>query len=151
MLSRKWDLRFLQLAAELAKWSKDPSTKVGCVIFDNDKTQLSSGFNGFARGVKDDEARYNHRDTKYKMIVHAEANAIATAARKGHRLLGANLYTTNFPCSQCCALIIQAGIERVICYDPTEDYKSRWLEDIKLSTCMMSEAGVVYKTYPWPE
>lgn len=44
---------------------------------------------------------------------HAEANAIAFAARKGISTEKAELYTTVSPCLACAKLIINAGIERV--------------------------------------
>jgi dCMP deaminase len=44
---------------------------------------------------------------------HAEANAIAFAARKGIATEGATLYTTVSPCLACAKLIINAGISEV--------------------------------------
>jgi len=49
----KWSNRFLQLAALVATWSKDPSTQVGSVIADDKNRVLSVGFNGFPRKVLD--------------------------------------------------------------------------------------------------
>lgn len=45
--------------------------------------------------------------------VHAEANAIAFAAKHGVATAGAHLYTTLGPCVPCAQLIINAGIMRV--------------------------------------
>ena len=50
-----WDRKFIEMAVLVSSWSKDPSTKVGCVIADSDHAQLSEGFNGFPRGIADDE------------------------------------------------------------------------------------------------
>ena len=36
-MSAKWDHRFLDLATHIASWSKDPSTKVGCVVVGSDR------------------------------------------------------------------------------------------------------------------
>ena len=49
----KWDMRFLELAALVATWSKDPSTQVGAVIVDSAKRIVSVGFNGAPRGVQE--------------------------------------------------------------------------------------------------
>ena len=49
----KWDERYLALAAEIATWSKDPSTQVGAVTVGSKKEVLSQGFNGFPRGIND--------------------------------------------------------------------------------------------------
>ena len=45
----KWHRRFLRLAAEIAEFSKDPSTKVGCILV-RDRRIISTGYNGFPRG-----------------------------------------------------------------------------------------------------
>src|SRR3990172_2103187 len=75
-----WDSRFLRLAEFVAQWSKDPNTKVGAVIVDGTHRIVSLGFNGFPRGVDDDE-RLRNRELKLKLMVHAEMNAILFAGR----------------------------------------------------------------------
>jgi dCMP deaminase len=55
--------------------------------------------------------------------VHAEANALAQAARTGAKVEGGTLYTTASPCYDCLKLIINAGIIRVVC---KEFYASRY-------------------------
>jgi dCMP deaminase len=136
MLS-KWDLRYLDLAKYVSCWSKDPSTKVGAVIVDQYNSIVSLGFNGFPRGVFDSEERLDNRELKYKMVVHAEVNALAFAQRDVH---GCTLYTTPFmPCSVCTGQIIQRGITRVVTY---LDNNPRWVESFKLSRIMFEEAGV---------
>lgn len=137
MIDRKWDRRFLELAAHVAGWSKDPSTKVGAVIVRPDRTIVSLGFNGFPRGVQDLDERYAERQTKYSLIVHGELNAILTAREPLH---GTTLYTWPFcPCSDCAKLVIQAGVKRVVA--PVSD-NSRWVESFKLTMLMFQEAGV---------
>lgn len=108
----KWDRRFLDMAAFVATWSKDPSTQVGAVIVRPDRTIASVGYNGFPRGVSDDDARYADRSLKYPMIVHAEMNAILSAKEP---LLGYAIYVTPLaPCATCAGAIIQSGIKRVV-------------------------------------
>ena len=63
-MSDKWDRRFLDLAAHIATWSKDPSTKVGCVVVGSDREIRSTGFNGFPRGISDDADRLQDRSKK---------------------------------------------------------------------------------------
>lgn len=140
----KWYKRFLENAQLIATWSKYPGHKVGCVIFDDDKNQLSGGFNGFPRGIADDD-RLAKRDEAIQMVVHAEANAIAAGARNGHRLLGSNLYCTHRPCPQCAALIIQAGIKRVVTVWGQNELSSSgvdWSTVFDIGTGMLMEAGV---------
>jgi len=61
-MSDKWDERFLDLATHISGWSKDPSTKVGCVVVGEDREIRSTGFNGFPRGISDDNDRLTDRD-----------------------------------------------------------------------------------------
>lgn len=48
-----WNSYFIEMAMLVAKKSKDPSTKVGCVIVGPDNEIRSTGFNGFPRGVQE--------------------------------------------------------------------------------------------------
>lgn len=146
-----WDQKFLQAAQLIATWSKDPNHKVGCVIVDDDHNQLSGGYNGFPRGVKDDDrlnAASSLLDTKLRIIVHAEANAVAAAARNGHSLKGGTAYITSAPCCQCASLLIQAGVKRVVIPDSTLDPNSKWAQDMCMAITTLQEAEVQYNTYP---
>lgn len=135
-----WDKRFLQLAEQIASWSKDPSTKVGAVIVDPLNRIVSTGYNGFARNVDDSEERYNNRDLKYKLVIHAEANALLFAQRN---LSNCTIYVHPFmPCSSCANLIIQSGIMRVVSLKLTKEKEDRWKESFDLSTSLFKEAGV---------
>jgi dCMP deaminase len=141
--------KLISIAECIAQLSKDPSTKVGAIVFDDDSNILSTGFNGIPRGVSDNEYRYNHRETKYKFVCHAEANAIAQAARVGARLLNSNMIVTSmYPCSNCAKLIIQSGIKKVYVPTPTNSpVEQRWREDIEITTIMFHEAGVTLEEY----
>jgi dCMP deaminase len=131
-----WDLRFLRLAKEISTWSKDPSTRVGAVITNNRNQILSLGFNGFPRGVNDDD-RLNDRDTKLKMVVHAEANALLNASCS---LRDSVAYIYPFmPCSNCAGLLIQAGVKRVV---SIMNDNPRWQESFKLTRRMFVETDV---------
>lgn len=135
-----WDSRFLALAEHIGSWSKDPSTQVGCVIVRPDRTIASVGYNGLPRHVHDSPTRLNDRVTKYAMVVHAEPNAIL-AARE--HLNGFTAYTYPFPpCSNCAAILIQAGIRRVVAPDATAELRARWGASLDLAEEMLSEAAV---------
>lgn len=142
-MTNKWDKRFLELASLVGSWSKDPSTKVGAVIVDQDNRVVSVGFNGFAKGVEDTPERYNDRELKYKLVIHAEENALLHA---NVPLQGATLYCFPFvPCASCASKIIQSGIKRVVA---TDDMPARWYDSFKLSLDIFSEAGVEVTIYP---
>ena len=87
-----WDEMFILQAALIAQKSKDPSTKVGCVIVGDDNAILSMGFNGFPRGVDEHNSARWKRPEKYNWVEHAERNAIYNAARHGINLFGARAY-----------------------------------------------------------
>lgn len=129
----------VDMAKHVSKLSKDPSTKVGAVIFDEKRRLVSAGYNGFARGVQDTPARLHDRDTKLKLTLHAEKNAILFATAP---LNGCTLVVTHPCCAQCAAQTIQAGIKHVIWPKPSRDFLSRWADDYAYSLAQFGEAGV---------
>lgn len=141
----KWDLRFIQVAELVSTWSKDVSTKVGCVVVEPEKRVIrSTGYNGFARGVSDD-ARIENRELKYQLIVHAEENAILNAALSRVSLEGCVLYCTWPPCVRCARMIIQTGITGVAF--PAREIPERWKADFELARNMLLEVGFGAPTY----
>ena len=140
----KWDKRFLELAKQIASWSKDPSTQVGCVVVGPDREIRSTGFNGLPRGIEDSEDRLNNREIKYPMICHAEENAIMHAARIGISLKDCTAYVTWPPCTRCARSLIQAGVSEII-YPKGIDIPNRWIQDFDLSLKMFKEAAVKTK------
>lgn len=134
---QKWALRMLRLADHVAQWSKDPSTKVGAVIADSEMRIISLGYNGFPRTVLDSIARYENRELKHKMVVHAEANAILNARTN---VTTCTLYTTMFPCTECTKLIIQSGIMQI--YYMNILTHAPWGEDVNIAQSMLSESFV---------
>lgn len=142
-MTSKWDNRFLDLAYFISKWSKDPSTKVGAVIVDNDRRIVSTGYNGFPIGVGDAAELYANRDYKYEHVVHGEMNAILFARRD---LNYHTLYTVPFmPCSRCAAMIIQSGIMRVVA--PYSN-NPRWKESFDRTIKLFTEGGVQLDIIP---
>ncbi|MFL2967852.1 MAG: deoxycytidylate deaminase [Candidatus Poseidoniaceae archaeon] len=144
-MTSKWDIRFIELARHISGWSKDPSTKVGCVVVGEDREIRSTGFNGFPRGIDDDPERLADREKKYPLICHAEENAIMHAARIGVSLKDSTAYVTWPPCSRCARSLIQAGIREVV-YSSSEEIPERWIEDFEISTGMLAEANVLVRS-----
>jgi dCMP deaminase len=140
-----WDKRFLKLAKHISKWSKDPSTQVGCVVVGPDRELRSTGFNGLPRGIEDNEQRLNNREIKYPLICHAEENAIMHAARIGISLKDCTAYVTWPPCTRCARSLIQAGISTIV-YPKDIEIPDRWMEDFNLSLNMLKEANISLKT-----
>lgn len=137
-----WDLWFLGLAEYTASASKDPSTKVGSVIADSKRRIISLGYNGLPAGIEDTDERLLNRDLKYKLIVHAERNALLFSNSK---VENCTIYTWPFmPCSSCASLIIQSGINRVV---SLKSDNPRWVEDFTLSCHLFKEASVEVVLY----
>lgn len=135
-----WDRRFLGLAKYVAAWSKDPSTKVGCVLVDSAHRILSLGFNGLPAGVSDSETRLQDRAVKLRLTMHAEENAILFARAS---VVGATCYTWPLPpCAHCAAVLIQSGIARVLAPQADAVLAQRWGVDLALSAEVLREAGV---------
>jgi dCMP deaminase len=119
-----WDEYFLELANAAAKRATCDRGRSGCVIV-RDKQVLVTGYVGSPKGLPhcDDVGhlmkKVVHDDgsvTQHCMrTVHAEQNAICQAARRGIALVGGTLYCRMTPCRTCAMLIINCGIERVVC------------------------------------
>ncbi|MCM8921943.1 MAG: dCMP deaminase family protein [Candidatus Thiodiazotropha sp. (ex Lucinoma annulata)] len=143
----KWDTRFLGLAAYISSWSKDPSSQVGAVITDGNRI-VSLGYNGFAAGVEDKQERLGDRDCKLNLTIHAEENAMIFAKRD---LSDCTVYVTHPPCPRCASKLIQEEVGRIVYIAPSEDFLSRWSDDLKLSSEMYREAGVEITSYAMEE
>lgn len=135
----RWDSFFLDLAEFYSSRSKDPSTKCGAIIARGNR-QISQGFNGFPMLVDDAAERYQNRELKLQMILHAEVNAILFSKVD---LTGATIYTWPFPpCCRCAAVIIQSGIARIMAPTPSGVLQARWMEELEIAKLMYSDAGV---------
>jgi dCMP deaminase len=137
----KWDLRFLELAAFIGSWSKDRSAKTGCAFVGSDLLIRSTGFNGFVRGVDDDQAHRHERPAKYSWTEHAERNAIYNASRLGVSLVGTTCYVNWFPCVDCARAIIQVGARRLVGLEPDAN-DTKWGADFEFATAMFREVGL---------
>lgn len=118
-----WDVYFLALAKLAASRDTCLSRPSGCVIV-KDKQILSTGYVGSMPGVTHciDEGRCYRRSIgaadagKYDFCrsIHAEANAVALAAKAGVSLDGGTAYMTLFPCYTCTKLLVRAGIKEIV-------------------------------------
>ena len=125
------DEYYLDIAASVAKRSTCLRRRYGAVIVNNDEI-IATGYNGSPRGEKNccdtgecwREAHHIPHGEQYEkcVSVHAEMNAIISAARKD--MVGGTLYLMGFddsnpifhavPCTICRRLIKNAGIKRVV-------------------------------------
>lgn len=144
-LKHKWNHRYLQLAHEIASWSKDPSKKIGAIAVGSKGQVLAQGYNGFPRGISHSSKRLNDRELKYKYVVHAEMNLIYNASYNGTSLDGSTVYVTGLPvCSECAKGLIQVGVRQVI-MPVQEDTPETWKKSFELSKELFEEAGVAWQ------
>lgn len=135
-----WDEYFMGIAVLSAMRSKDPNTKVGACIVDDDHKVVSIGYNGMPMGLPEEELSWNKGeglDSKYLYVCHAEFNAILNT-RNGSSVKGGTLYVTLFPCNECAKAVIQTGIKEVVYLD--NKYESTI--GIQASKKMLELAGV---------
>lgn len=107
------DQMCMEWALSAARRSTCMRNQVGAVIV-MDGRPLSIGYNGAPPGRPHCNPETCNDQNPCDTTVHAEANAIAWAARKGVAIEGADLYLTLSPCLSCAKLILAAGIRRVI-------------------------------------
>lgn len=139
--SDHWERYFFSLARQASLMSRDPSTKTGAVIVRPDRSIVSSGFNGFPRGTRDDPELYLDREQKYRRVVHAEMNAILLSRQD---LAGCLLYTWPFlTCERCAVHVIQTGIRAVFAPTASTEQNSRWGESFEGARQLYREAGIV--------
>lgn len=156
-MNDKWNEHFIRLAMQHSSLSKDPNTRVGSVIVGPDREVVSTGFNGFPRGIEDTSERLNDRDTKLGLVVHAEMNAIINAARIGVSVKDCTLYLAATdksgavwggpPCTRCTVHVIQAGIRRIVA-PPLKATPSRWHADLTAAQSLLIEAGIEFVEMP---
>ena len=123
-LRPSWDEYFMEMANTVSKRATCDRGKSGCVIV-RDRQLLVSGYVGSPAGfphcdeVGHQMKKVTHEDgitTDHCMrTIHAEQNAICQAAKLGISIAGATIYTRMTPCRTCAMLIINCGIERVVC------------------------------------
>ncbi len=106
------------------KRSPCPGGATGCAIVSSDWRVLALGYNGPPHGWADDLSSCKRDDLElasgigYEVCpcVHAEANALAHAARHGVATDGAIALCTRRPCCACAKSLVQAGVRRVAFY-----------------------------------
>lgn len=129
----------MSVAQTVSIKSKDSSTKVGCVIVDEDNRIVSTGYNGFVAGCNEDMMT-QERPMKYHLVIHAELNAIMFARKN---LKGHTLYTTHAPCASCLKHALQAGIRNIYYYDSSIMKRTSYEENEAVSRLIASTGATV--------
>lgn len=128
------DSTYMAFAEAIAKESKCISHKVGCVLVDPEGRVVAHGYNGTPSGQEHccdyhtekfghivyvgdklcTQQRTAHREWSLANEIHAEANAVAYAARSGRAVEGSVAYCTLSPCTDCQKLLVAAGVKKVV-------------------------------------
>lgn len=108
---REWDEYFMKIAETVALKSKDPSSKMGCVIVDKNKRVVSLGYNGLIQGADESKLTLSERPMKYYFVTHSEMNAVLFAHQD---LTGCTIYNRVATCDNCLKYCLQAGIKRFV-------------------------------------
>lgn len=117
-----WDEYFLDIATVVGSRSTCPRRHVGAVLV-RSRQILATGYNGSVRGQPHCDtdgcqlAEVNGRQSCTR-TVHAEVNAVLSAAKHGMITQAATLYCTTAPCLNCFKALAQAGVWTVVYRDP---------------------------------
>jgi dCMP deaminase len=136
-------LKFLKEANYKANlFSKDPKRKVGAIILEKDTfIQLSCGYNGLPRGLKETKKRWNKNNKSY-YVIHAEQNAIIHAAKTNININDSILVCNRFPCHNCALSLVQAGIKTVITIDPKNNISKNWERSFEVTEEIFKELNI---------
>ena len=144
MIKRDKALKFLKEANFKAKlFSKDTKRKVGCIILEDESLiQLSSGYNGLPRKLKETKKRWLKENKEY-YVINAETNAIIQASRTNTNIKNSIMVCNRFPCHNCCMNLIQAGIKLLITVEPEwNNLSKKWKKSFFASKEMLDELKI---------
>ena len=137
-----WDEYFMEMAELTAKRATCSRRQVGAVIT-RDNRAVATGYNGAPRGQAHCEEKGGCLRQKLGVpsgqrhelcrALHAEQNAIISAASMGNAIEGGTIYITHQPCVICAKMIVNAGIKRIVVREGYPD---------ELSMEILDEAGL---------
>jgi dCMP deaminase len=117
---KTWPAYFIAIAHAASSRATCDRKHVGCVIT-RDNRILVTGYNGSIPGAPHcDEVGHDMKDGHCVRTVHAEANAVAQAARYGVSLAETTAYINTFPCWACFKMLASAGVSCIVFDD---DYR----------------------------
>jgi|SRR5689334_4387283 len=109
-----WDEYFTKMLSVVSERATCDRGRAACVVT-RDRQVLATGYVGSPAGFPHcDDAGHLIEDGHCVRTVHAEQNALASAARRGIALDGTTWYTTLVPCHVCAMLMVTAGAQRVV-------------------------------------
>lgn len=157
-LAERYDLPILIHLCEKAALSPDMSSQNAACLVDPiiAATMILPHVNCMPRGLTDRPELWE-RPGKYDRVVHAETGALMEAARAGIPTVGLWMYACWASCGPCAALIIEAGITRLITLESSRPdmggggiSHDKWADSIQIGYDMMVEAGIEITYVPHP-
>lgn len=137
----------MEIAHLVATRATCPRRSVGAVLV-KERRILATGYNGAPRGIShcpnDGQGQFNEwpggclKAGHCIRALHAEQNALLSAAMIGTPCAGATIYVTCQPCNMCAKMLINAGIESII-------YEGDYPDQISLD--LFTEAGMLLNRY----
>lgn len=112
------DSTYMRTALLHSFLSKAKRKQVGAVVVTSHGVTLT-GYNGTPTGLSN--ACEGASGDTLPTVIHAELNCILKAAKEGVSCQGATAYVTLSPCQQCSAMLIQAGISRLVYLEEYRD------------------------------
>lgn len=115
MKLNKWQKRHFSRARNVAEWSKDDSTKVGCVAVADGKYHIMDGYNSLPEYLDDDDQQFWKRPDKYDFVEHAERNMLYKMARFNIKPDNFDVFMLWFPCPDCMRALEAHGCKKIYC------------------------------------
>ncbi len=138
----EWHDYFMSIAEQVATRSTCDRKNVGAVIV-RDKVILSTGYNGSLRGAPHcDDVGHDMENGHCVRTMHAEANAVAQAAKNGVNINHSEIYVTASPCLNCFKLIANSGINTIYYKEFYRDERiSGYAEEAGVKLVYMGDEG----------
>lgn len=143
----KWDKRFMQVADLVATWSKDSKRQVGCVIVDQNKRIVSTGYNGLPTQL--DNIKEVSNELKNALTIHAEVNALANIRKElDASTLGPVTVYVTYPCCDHCAKMLTSNlsVHRVVVIKHKAK-QSKWQDSMANAIAHLWAEGVTTDEY----
>ena len=144
-----WKEYFTYIAYLSSLRSKDPGTKVGAVIVNEDNKLMSMGYNGAPRDFDDNkvpwarEPNLPYIEQKYPYMCHAEMNAVVNYGGSLKDFKNATVYVTLFPCDTCAKLLAQLHIKKIIYIEDKHHDDPIYVA----SRIILDECGIEYEEF----
>jgi dCMP deaminase len=140
--TQETDEMYMGVAILHSRLSKAKRAQVGACLVTENGTILG-GVNGTPRGMSNECENVLFDGAARTLVtkpdvIHAELQTILKAAREGVSCIGATVYVTLSPCIQCSAMLIQAGVKRVV-------YLQQYRDDSGVK--LLQESNVVVQLY----